>query len=170
MPKPRKSLVSLDATPYPVLTGGSYEKSICSCCSSSVRKSSPAHGGLRPGRSRLDLSTPACLDYRDFLESKIEELLELPGVTAIFDDGVVELETVASPQFIGADSLWDELGGPDRAGEGIIVANIDSGVWPESPSFSDPDPAGNPLPSPPLRWRGTACEFGSDTPGDVPFG
>ncbi|MHC4342256.1 MAG: S8 family serine peptidase, partial [Planctomycetota bacterium] len=168
--------------------------------------------GLEPcsiavtGGSRLDPSTPACLAYRAFLESKIEELeealhqrfgnearivhrlltvfggvsvilkedrveelLELPGVVAIFDDGFAQLETVASPQFIGADRVWEELGGPDRAGEGIIVANIDSGVWPESPSFSDPDPAGDPYPAPPARWKGTACDFGSDTPGDEVF-
>ncbi|MDH3793120.1 MAG: S8 family serine peptidase, partial [Rhodospirillales bacterium] len=157
------------------------------------------------GGSRLDLTTPACVAYRAFLESKIDaledalraripearlvhrllvvfggvsiilpkervpELLELPGVEAIFEDGLSELETVASPQFIGADRLWEELGGADQAGEGIIVGVIDSGVWPESPSFSDPDPRGNAYPPPPLRWTGTACEFGSDTPGDEDF-
>jgi uncharacterized repeat protein (TIGR01451 family) len=157
------------------------------------------------GGSRLDLSTPACVAYRAFLESKVaeledalnalipeallvhrllvvfggvsvilpkervEELLELPGVVAIFDDGTAELETVASPQFIGADRLWEELGGSNRAGEGIIVGVIDSGVWPESPSFSDPDPSGNPYPPPPARWKGTACEFGSPDPDDVAF-
>jgi subtilisin family serine protease len=157
------------------------------------------------GGNRLDLTTPACLAYRAFLESKIDaledalreripearlvhrllvvfggvsvilpkervpELLELPGVEAIFEDGFAQLETVASPQFIGADRLWEELGGADQAGEGIIVGVIDSGVWPESPSFSDPDPRGNAYPPPPLRWTGTACEFGSDTPGDEVF-
>jgi subtilisin family serine protease len=157
------------------------------------------------GGSRLDLTTPACVAYRDFLETKVDELeaaltrdipearlvhrllvvfggvsiflkkdrvedlLDLPYVEAIFEDGEAKLETVRTPQFIGADRLWRELGGPDRAGEGIIVAALDSGVWPELASFSDPDPSDNPYPSPPARWRGTACDFGSDRPSDDPF-
>ncbi len=143
------------------------------------------------GGTRLDLSTPACVAYRAFLESKVdelenalsqripeailvhrllvvfggvsvilpkdrvEELLALPGVEAIFEDGFSQLETVASPQFIGAERLWEELGGPEQAGEGIIGGVIDSGVWPESPSFSDPNPNGNPYPPPPARWKET---------------
>jgi hypothetical protein len=102
-------------------------------------------------------------------KERVKELLELPGVAAIFDDGFSQLETAASPQFIGADRLWEELGGSDQAGEGIIVAAIDSGVWPESPSFSDPDPSGNSYPAPPPRWKGTACDFGSPDPNDVAF-
>jgi len=33
--------------------------------------------------------------------------------------------------------LWDQLGGVDSAGEDIIIGVIDSGIWPESESFSD---------------------------------
>ena len=55
--------------------------------------------------------------------------------------------------FIGADKVWPSLGGRDRAGEGVIVGVIDSGIWPEHPMLADngiPTPAGGP-------W---ACEFG----------
>ena len=51
-------------------------------------------------------------------EDRVEELLDLPGVAAIFEDGFAQLETVASPQFIGADRLWEELGGSDQ-GNGV---------------------------------------------------
>jgi hypothetical protein len=157
------------------------------------------------GGNRLDLDTAACVAYRAYLESKIDELKaalseripeariihrlpivlggasiilpeaklsqlpKLPGVEAVFDDRVLQFETVHTPEFIGAIRLWEELGGSNQAGEGIIVGVIDSGVWPESSSFSDPDPSGIPYPPPPARWKGTACDFGSATPGDEPF-
>ncbi len=79
------------------------------------------------------------------------------------------LNTNRSPKFIGADKLWKELGGRESAGEGVIVGILDTGIWPEHPSFSDPDPLGNPYSPPPPKWTGTACEFGSAEPGDVPF-
>lgn len=62
--------------------------------------------------------------------------------------------------FIGADKVWPSLGGRDKAGQGIIIGVIDTGIWPEHPMLADngiPHPAGGP-------W---ACEFG--TGGDPAF-
>src|SRR6185503_21173514 len=44
------------------------------------------------------------------------------------------------PDFLGISQpggLWSQLGGPARAGEGIVVGVVDTGIWPEHPSFSD---------------------------------
>jgi subtilisin family serine protease len=60
--------------------------------------------------------------------------------------------------FIGADKVWPSLGGRDKAGEGVIVGVIDTGIWPEHPMLQDngiAKPAGGP-------W---ACEFGDGTQG-----
>lgn len=62
--------------------------------------------------------------------------------------------------FIGADAVWPSLGGRDKAGQGVIVGVIDSGIWPEHPMLVDngiPRPAGGP-------W---ACDFGDG--GDPAF-
>ena len=40
----------------------------------------------------------------------------------------------------GHDGVWSKLGGSDKAGRGVVVGVIDSGIWPESDSF-----AGDPL-------------------------
>ncbi len=95
----------------------------------------------------------------------------LPGVNRVFFDTIEQPVTENSPFFIGADGAWAQLGGQDVAGEGVIVANIDTGVWPEHPSFSDPDPLGNAYPPPPLGFSGTTCDFGNTevNPDDASF-
>jgi len=62
--------------------------------------------------------------------------------------------------FIGADKVWPSLGGRDKAGKGVIIGVIDTGIWPEHPMLADngiPHPAGGP-------W---SCEFGNG--GDAAF-
>ena len=74
--------------------------------------------------------------------------------------------------FLGLpDGLWDRLGGPDHAGEDVIVGVIDSGIYPEHPSFADtpiaPDGTRNYIGpayrAPPAKWRGT-CQDGENFP------
>ncbi len=82
-----------------------------------------------------------------------KDLLRVDGVVAVQSDTLEQLQTDATPEFVGATALWPSLGGSATAGEGVIVGVIDSGVWPEHPSFVDPGiatPPGAPF----------ACEFG----------
>lgn len=67
-----------------------------------------------------------------------------PGVLAVLPDEVRQLDTVQSPEFLGLtgdQGVWSGLGGTDEAGRGVVVGVLDTGVWPENPSF-----AGEPLP------------------------
>ncbi|NAZ75809.1 S8 family serine peptidase [Kineococcus sp. T13] len=41
----------------------------------------------------------------------------------------------------GPGGVWERLGGAERAGAGVVVADLDTGLWPEHPSV-----AGEPLP------------------------
>ena len=88
----------------------------------------------------------------------LDAIAALSGVTGIYLDEEVELTTDAGPQWIGAPTVWSALGGQENAGEGVIVGILDSGVWPENPSFSDPDPNGNPYAAPAGTYD---CELGS---------
>jgi hypothetical protein len=96
----------------------------------------------------------------------------MPGVTAVESDTWRQVTTDNSPTFLGlnaAGGLWDQLGGVENAGEDIIVGVIDTGIWPEHPSFSDQfDFADRPGESgkdtrvygpPPDDWYGT-CQSG----------
>jgi subtilisin family serine protease len=90
--------------------------------------------------------------------ANLDAIASMSGVVGIYLDKEVELTTDAGPQWIGAPAVWNALGGQENAGEGVIVGVLDSGVWPENPSFSDPDPNGNPYPTPPGTY---GCDFGS---------
>ena len=92
--------------------------------------------------------------------NQVKNLLTVPGVAAVQADTLEQTLTDASPAYIGATTVWPSLGGSTRAGQGVIVGVLDSGVWPEHPSFADNGinpPAGGP-------W---ACEFGDGVNPDL---
>ena len=63
--------------------------------------------------------------------------------------------------FLGLrDGLWARVGGPDHAGEGVVVGFLDTGVHPEHPSFADPGLV------PPPGWAGT-CQEGEAFPASL---
>ena len=75
-------------------------------------------------------------------------------------------------EFLGLpDGLWTRLGGPDHAGEDVIVGVIDTGIYPDHPGFADtpiaPDGTRNYIgpayDAPPATWRGT-CQEGENFP------
>jgi subtilisin family serine protease len=111
---------------------------------------------------------------------KVDTVAGMEGVTGVYLDQLMQLDTEVSPGFIGAPVLWDELGGQDSAGEGTVVGVLDSGIWPEHPSYSDPDPAGKSYAPPPVAPGSngfgsggprSTCDFGDTAfnPADAPF-
>jgi hypothetical protein len=69
-----------------------------------------------------------------------EALKSVPGVVSVTKDELQTMDTSSTPTFLGltdSGGLWDMLGGVGQAGEDIIIGDVDSGIWPESASFSD---------------------------------
>jgi hypothetical protein len=97
--------------------------------------------------------------------NSIADILKIPGVVAVQEDKLNQPLTDASPQFLGAPTVYDRLGTTANAGQGVIYGNLDTGVWPEHPSFAD---LGN-LSAPPGPAR--ECNFGDNplTPATDPF-
>jgi hypothetical protein len=94
----------------------------------------------------------------------VEKVLSVPGVVAVQRDAVnhpTELSG-AEPRFIGATNAWNSLGG-EKAGDGVVVGVIDTGIWPEHPSVAArPDLSPSPGSYP--------CQFGvSGSPNDPAF-
>jgi subtilisin family serine protease len=102
--------------------------------------------------------------------NQVAQLLKLPGAVAVQRDRLEHPLTDSSPAFIGAPTIYDQLGETaDDAGKGVIVGVLDTGAWPEHPSYVD---HGN-LPAPPPKADGTSrtCNFGDNplTPANDPF-
>jgi uncharacterized repeat protein (TIGR01451 family) len=91
----------------------------------------------------------------------------LPGVQAVWADTTRQLQTTRGPALVGATAAWTASGGNATTGDGVVVGVIDSGIWPEHPSFADPGPDGSYTAAP--GWKGRACEFGGIAPGDSAF-
>ena len=70
--------------------------------------------------------------------NQIAKVLAIPGVAAVQQDSLEQPLTDSSTTFIGAPTIWDQLdGGQPDAGKGLIFGSLDTGVWPEHPSFAD---------------------------------
>ena len=86
-------------------------------------------------------------------DQEAAEIAKNPNVVSVFLDKAHTLHTTRSWEFLGLDkqgilpagSAWKRA----RYGEKKIIANIDTGVWPESRSFSDKGVG--PIPA---KWRG----------------
>jgi len=92
--------------------------------------------------------------------NRARDLLSVPGVVAVQTDDINQLLTDSSTDFIGAPILWDELGGESTAGDGVLYGSLDSGLWPEHPSFAaNPD-----IGDAPARPDGSAleCDYGDN--------
>lgn len=86
--------------------------------------------------------------------AQVAEIKALPSHLATYEESFGKLLTTHSPTFLGLNhvsGLWPN----SSYGEGKIVGLIDSGTWPESPSFHD---HGTPPVSP--RWKGK-CQSGT---------
>ncbi|CAO2173980.1 unnamed protein product [Urochloa humidicola] len=77
-------------------------------------------------------------------------------VVSVFKDRALQLHTTRSWDFLEVQSGLSSGRLGRRATGDVIIGVVDTGVWPESPSFDD---AG--LPPVPARWRG-ACIEGPD--------
>lgn len=85
--------------------------------------------------------------------SEAAKLVDLPDVRSIQRAQWRSKTTDTSPAFLGVPGVWDGTnngGLPGTKGEGIIVGVIDSGIWPEHPSFADDGS----YPPPPATWGG----------------
>jgi subtilisin family serine protease len=95
---------------------------------------------------------------------EVSKLLALPGVAAVQADTLHHPDatpvTDDDASFIGANAAYDALGSSATAGKGVIIADVDTGVWPEHPSFANRSDLTPPPPTADGHPR--ACNFGTN--------
>lgn len=70
--------------------------------------------------------------------AQVVALRKDPSVLTVQRDRLVRATTVHTPRFLGLTGrrgVWARNGGAARAGRGVVVGVIDTGIWPENPSF-----------------------------------
>ncbi|XP_061341727.1 subtilisin-like serine-protease S [Gastrolobium bilobum] len=84
------------------------------------------------------------------------QISKMPGVVSVFPNSKRKLHTTHSWDFIGLldKKTMENKGFSTKNQENIIVGFIDTGIWPESPSFRDSD-----MPPVPRGWKGH-CQLG----------
>lgn len=78
-----------------------------------------------------------------------------PGILSVFPEMRYQLHTTRTPSFLGLDQNTALFPESDSSNE-VVVGVLDTGVWPESPSFDDTG-----FGAVPSFWRGE-CEIGTN--------
>ncbi|XP_073136473.1 subtilisin-like protease SBT3 [Henckelia pumila] len=88
-------------------------------------------------------------------KDELQTLQKSPGFLLAYPDGSVTVDTTHSYKFLSlntAAGLWPA----SEYGKDVIIGIVDSGIWPESPSFKDDG-----MTKVPARWKGI-CQEGDE--------
>ena len=104
--------------------------------------------------AQIDVSYTTALNAfaADLTAAQAAKLAAQRGVLAIAPDELLKVTSVPGTEFLGLEGpggVWEQVGGAEQAGAGVVIGVLDTGIAPEHPSF-----AGDPL--------GTAA-------GDAPY-
>ena len=85
-------------------------------------------------------------------EEEVKAMEKKDGFVSATPEKIYQLHTTNTPAFLGLHNRSGFWKGSNY-GEGVIIGVLDTGVYPEHPSFNDDG-----MPAPPAKWKGT-CKF-----------
>ena len=72
----------------------------------------------------------------DLTSEQAAQLAQNPQVIDLVPNELLQLQQSPANEFLELDTAFEQIGGWDGAGEGIVVGIIDSGIAPENPFFA----------------------------------
>ena len=93
--------------------------------------------------------------------AQVAALQKDPAVLTVSAEKRVYADTVHTPAFLGMSGqkgVWKKYGGVKNAGKNIVVGVLDTGIWPENPSFKGADRV------PDIKGFKGACQSGAQWP------
>ncbi|CAI9098746.1 OLC1v1035444C1 [Oldenlandia corymbosa var. corymbosa] len=88
-------------------------------------------------------------------KEEMERLKEKNGVMAVFPETKYQLHTTRSPLFLGLQNKYGMNVWSDKVSQSnVVIGVLDTGIWPESPSFNDTG-----MTAIPNHWKGK-CDVG----------
>ncbi|MGW6282633.1 S8 family serine peptidase [Kribbella sp. NPDC055071] len=94
------------------------------------------------------------------------KLAKSSGVKSVEPSEMQHQDTVDTPRFLGLSGkggAWQQAGGVDKAGDGVIIGEIDSGFVPERASFAPMKTTKQSDALVAKKWKGT-CQAGEEAP------
>ncbi|KAI5010418.1 hypothetical protein ZWY2020_012555 [Hordeum vulgare] len=88
---------------------------------------------------------------------ELDAVSAMPGFVAAVPDVIYRLQTTHTPRFLGLDTALGVRNPSVGSGDGVIIGVLDTGVFPNHPSFS-----GEGMPPPPAKWKGR-CDFNASS-------
>jgi hypothetical protein len=104
----------------------------------------------------------------EMTDEQAQKLAAMKGVLAVTKDEARSLDTASTPTFLGLTGATGFYASTGAKGENVIIGMVDSGVWPESGSFSDRTGVnGNATQDGKLDYQQLPGWHGKCTPGDA---
>ena len=88
--------------------------------------------------------------------AQAEALRNHPNIEGVWRDEVQQMATSNTPAFLGLTDSQEGLHTLGVKGEDVVIGIVDSGIWPEHPSFADDGSYA------PLAGWGGSCDVGDD--------
>jgi len=137
----------------PLSQGSGIQKELAIRAAQQTLRNAVERGGARViGASQMLVNAV----YVHATEDQAEALSRLGGVRRVQPMRPIRLALNRAAELVNAPAAWNIIGGPDRAGQGIKIGILDSGIDQNHPALGDPSlPALAGFP----KCRGDDCAF-----------
>ncbi len=87
-----------------------------------------------------DVETSLTLSINGFVaDLTVDQAIDLsldPRVAAVTPDEVLQIDGSPANEYLDVEGMWNQVGGVEGAGAGVVVGVLDTGIAPENPLFA----------------------------------